>query len=50
LAEGLFASSASGQALKGGDSNGGEEAHDANDGEEFDEGEGSYGTERGVKG
>jgi hypothetical protein len=50
LAEGLFASSASGQAFEGRYSDCGEESHDANYGEEFDEGEGRYGAERGVKG
>jgi hypothetical protein len=40
LAEGLFAASAPSQTFEGGDSNGGEEAHDANDGQELDEGEG----------
>jgi hypothetical protein len=39
LAEGLFATSASGEAFEGGDSDGGQESHDANDGEKFDEGE-----------
>jgi hypothetical protein len=39
LVEGLFATSAPSQTFEGGDSNGGEEAHDANDGQELDEGE-----------
>jgi hypothetical protein len=39
LAESLFAAAAPGEAFEGGDSDCGEEAHDANDGEEFDEGE-----------
>jgi hypothetical protein len=47
LAEGLFAASASGEAFEGGDSDCGEESHDANDGEEFDEGEGRYAVARG---
>jgi len=50
LAEGLFSASASGQAFEGRYSDCGKESHDANDGEEFDEGEGRYGAERGVKG
>ena len=40
LAEGLFAPSASGEAFEGGDSDCSEKSHNANDGEEFDEGEG----------
>jgi hypothetical protein len=47
LAEGLFAAAAPGEAFEGGDSDCGEEAHDANDGEEFDEGEGRYAVARG---
>jgi hypothetical protein len=50
LAEGLFSSSASSESFEGGYSDGGQESHDTNDGEEFDEGEGRYGAERGVKG
>ena len=52
MAEGLFAASASGEAFEGGHSDGGEKSHDADNGEEFDEGEGRYGAEReeGVKG
>jgi hypothetical protein len=50
LAEGLFSASASGEAFEGGNSNCGEESHNDNDGEEFDEGKGRYGAERGVKG
>jgi hypothetical protein len=46
LVEGLFAASASGEAFEGGDSDCGEEAHDANDGEKFDEGEGGLLTPR----
>jgi len=46
LAEGLFAAAAPGEAFEGGDSDCGEEAHDANDGEEFDEGEGRLLTPR----
>jgi len=46
LAECLFSATASGEAFEGGYSNRGEESHDANYGEEFDEGEGRYGTER----
>ena len=40
LAEGLFAASASGEAFEGGDSDCGEKAHDSDNGEKFDEGEG----------
>jgi hypothetical protein len=47
LAEGLFAATASGEAFEGGDTDGGEEAHDANNGEKFDEGEGRYAVARG---
>jgi len=47
LAEGLFAASASGEAFEGGYSDSGQESHDANDGEEFDEGEGRYAVARG---
>jgi hypothetical protein len=47
LAEGLFAASASGEAFECGDSDCSEEAHDANNGEEFDEGEGSRRAARG---
>jgi len=52
LAEGLFASSASSEAFEGGHSDCGQESHDANDGEEFNEGEGRHGADRdeGVKG
>ena len=39
LAEGLFAATASSEAFEGGYSNRGEKSHNANDGEEFDEGE-----------
>jgi len=46
LAEGLFAASASGQSFQGGYSNCSEKSHDANDGEEFDEGEGKLLTQR----
>jgi hypothetical protein len=47
LAEGLFAASASSEAFEGGDGNCSEKSHDANDGEEFDEGEGRYAVARG---
>jgi hypothetical protein len=40
LAESLFSATASGESFEGGDSDCGEKSHDANDGEEFDEGEG----------
>ena len=40
LAEGLFPASASSEAFECGNGNYGEKSHDANDGEEFDEGEG----------
>jgi hypothetical protein len=50
LAEGLFAATASSEAFEGGNSDCGEKTHDANNGEKFDEGEGRYGAERGVKG
>ena len=40
LAEGLFPASASSEAFEGGNGDNGQETHDANDGEEFDEGEG----------
>ena len=40
MAECLFATTASSEAFEGGDADGGQEAHDANNGEEFDEGEG----------
>jgi hypothetical protein len=48
----LFAASASGEAFEGGDTDGSEESHDANNGEEFDEGEGRRraAREEGVKG
>jgi len=46
LAEGLFAATTSGEAFEGGDSDSGEKAHNANDGEEFDEGEGRWLTPR----
>jgi hypothetical protein len=39
LAEGLFSATASSEAFEGGDGNCGEKSHNANDGEEFDEGE-----------
>jgi hypothetical protein len=39
LVEGLFAASGSSEAFEGGNSNCGEESHDANNGKEFDEGE-----------
>jgi hypothetical protein len=47
LAEGLFAASASGEAFEGGDSDCGEKSHNADNGEEFDEGEGRYAVARG---
>jgi hypothetical protein len=40
LAEGLFSASASGQAFEGRYSDCGQESHNSDDGEEFDEGEG----------
>jgi len=40
LAEGLFSASASGEAFEGRYSDCGQESHNADDGEEFDEGEG----------
>jgi hypothetical protein len=51
----LFAASAPGEAFEGGDGNCGEKSHNANDGEEFDKGEGRLLTPRtergeGVKG
>jgi len=46
LAEGLFAASASGQAFEGGYSDCGQESHNADDGKEFDEGEGGLLTQR----
>jgi hypothetical protein len=46
LAEGLFAAPASSEAFEGGDSDCGEKSHDANDGEEFDEGERRLLTQR----
>ena len=46
LAEGLFTATASGEAFEGGDADGGEEAHDSDDGEKFDEGEGRLLTQR----
>jgi len=39
LAQGLFAAPASSEAFEGGHSDCGKESHNANDGEEFDEGE-----------
>ena len=39
MAEGLFAASAPSEAFEGGDSDCGEKSHDANNGEEFGEGE-----------
>jgi hypothetical protein len=42
----LLASSASGESFEGGYSDSGEKAHNANDGEEFDEGEGRWLTPR----
>jgi hypothetical protein len=39
LAEGLFSASASSEAFEGGNSDCSEKSHDANYGEEFDEGE-----------
>jgi hypothetical protein len=52
LVEGLFSASATSQAFEGGNSDCGEKSHDANNGKEFDEGEGRYGPGRdeGVKG
>jgi hypothetical protein len=47
LAEGLLATPASSEAFEGGDTDGGEEAHDSDDGEKFDEGEGRYAVARG---
>ena len=47
LVECLFPASASSEAFKGGDGNGGKKTHNANNGEEFDEGEGSYAVARG---
>jgi len=47
LAEGLFAAAASSQPFEGGHSDGGEKSHNANDGEEFDEGERRHGAARG---
>ncbi len=47
MAEGLFAATASSEALEGGDTDGGEEAHDSDDGEKFDEGERRYAVARG---
>jgi len=47
LAKGLFSATASSEAFEGGDSDCGEKSHDANDGEEFDEGEGRYAVARG---
>jgi hypothetical protein len=46
LAEGLFSATASCEAFEGGDSDCGEKSHNANDGEEFDEGEGRSLTPR----
>jgi hypothetical protein len=46
LAEGLFAASAPGEAFEGGDGNCCEKSHNANDGEEFDKGEGRLLTPR----
>ena len=46
MVEGLFSASATSQAFEGGNSNCGEKSHDANDGEEFDEGEGKLLTQR----
>jgi hypothetical protein len=46
LAEGLFATSASGEPFEGGYSDRGQESHNADDGEEFDEGEGRLLTQR----
>jgi hypothetical protein len=46
LAEGLFAPTASSKAFEGGDTDGSEEAHDSDDGEKFDEGEGRYAVAR----
>ena len=40
LAEGLLPASASSEAFEGGDSDCGEKAHDSDNGEKFDEGEG----------
>ena len=39
MAEGLFSATASGESFEGGHSGCGQKSHDANDGEEFDEGE-----------
>jgi hypothetical protein len=52
LAEGLLATTASSESFEGGDTDGGEEAHDSDDGEEFDEGERCRraAREEGVKG
>jgi hypothetical protein len=50
LAESLFSATASGESFEGGYSDSREKTHNANDGKEFDEGEGRYGAERGVKG
>jgi hypothetical protein len=47
LVEGLFAASASGEAFEGGDGDCGEKSHNADNGEEFDEGEGRYAVARG---
>jgi hypothetical protein len=47
LAEGLFAATASGEAFEGGDTDGGEEAHDSDDGKKFYEGESRYAVARG---
>jgi hypothetical protein len=40
----LFSAAASGEAFEGGYSDSGEQSHDANNGEEFDEGEGRRGA------
>jgi hypothetical protein len=47
LAEGLFAATASSEAFEGGDTDGGQEAHNSDDGEKFDEGEGRLRAARG---
>jgi hypothetical protein len=43
----LFAASAPSEAFEGGYSDSGEKSHDANNGEEFDKGEGRYAVARG---
>jgi hypothetical protein len=49
LAEGLFPTSASGQAFEGGNGNCGKESYNANDGKQFDESEGPGRAARGKK-